>query len=99
MKVLALILLSLSLSGCGTLSLRAEYEHISHPTVSGEMHEDTLNQLNLLLRTERDGWYAEGGAGWNMNRHNGGGFMGPELTGTFRFGREFRLYRFAEWHP
>lgn len=90
------VLVTVLLSGCGVLSARLEYEHISHPTTR---EEDTLDQANFLVRTQREGWYLEGGVGYNLNRADGGGFYGPTLTGTFRFGREFVWHRYRDAMP
>ena len=83
----------LALTGCAT-SVLIEAEHISHPTVGRPFEkqgtqEDSLTQANLLLRWRHDGWYADAGAGYNLEPHKG--FYGPRLTGVARVGHEFQL--------
>lgn len=93
MKTRTLIPALLALTGCAS-SVLIEAEHISHPTVGRPFEkqgaqEDSLTQANLLLRWRQDGWYADIGAGLNLQRDKG--FYGPRITGTARVGHEFQL--------
>ena len=93
MKTSILIPALLALTGCAS-SILVEAEHISHPTVGRPFQkqgskEDSLTQANALLRWRQDGWYADAGLGWNMERKKG--FFGPSITGIARIGHEFKL--------
>jgi hypothetical protein len=92
---LAFLALTVALtSACTALpsGARLEVEHVSHPLagwpVSAKNTEDGLSQANAILRWQRGRTYVEQGLGYNLKGENGGGFYGPELTYTARFGVE-----------
>lgn len=87
MRALMILAATIALSGC--TSLRAEWEHTSHP-FAGEPfgpanEEDVLDTANLIARRQSGRFYTEAGLGWKLAD---GGFYGPELTFTYRAGVE-----------
>lgn len=96
----AMGVIALALGGCVSLphcdkqDVRAEVEHISHPTAgspwNGKYEEDWLNQLNLLGRCQSGRVYAEVGIGYKLGSprewDERGPMYGPPVTGTVRVG-------------
>lgn len=93
----AAMLLLTTCVGCASVSAVTEFEHVSHPLAgwpceSQHLTEDGVTQVNGLIRWRTaTGEYFDAGLGYNLKGRNGGGFYGPALTGTVRFGKEWRI--------
>jgi hypothetical protein len=83
------ILLVAALLFTGCASVRAEWEHTSHPFAGPPFgptnEEDNLDTINIIGRRQMGHAYVEMGVGYKLAD---GGFDGPELTFTSRFGVE-----------
>lgn len=101
METRALIAVAaLAFTGCAVLkpqAVQAELEHISHPLAGwpagGKYDEDSLTQVNTLLRWDIGGVTVENGLGYVVKD---GGFYGPRLTYTGRISKEFRFSKGAQ---
>ena len=76
------------LTGC--TSVKAEYEHISHPFAGPpfgpQSEEDWIDHVQLCAVKRAGRAYSEACAGYLLTD---GGFHGPRLTGGVRMGIEF----------
>lgn len=85
----------LALSACVAPTLRIEAEHISHPMAGWPVgpadEEAQITQMSALLHWQRGPWYASVGVGVKVYEKTPWDFVGPDMTGTVRIGREFRL--------
>ncbi len=74
---------------CDEMSLRGEYEHVSHPFAGfpfgAKDEEDALHTIGTVGRCSMGRGYVELGTGYKLRE---AGFYGPELTGTVRVGVE-----------
>ncbi len=90
MKIPALILAALSLTGCATVLIEAE--HISHPgagwPVGPASDESQLTQGNFILRWKKGAFYMDAGLGVKLYERHPRDFVGPKVTGTVRLGAE-----------
>lgn len=86
-KHAVLALAAVALTACS--SVRVEHEHLSHllagPPFGAKTEEDSLNTLNVIARRQMGRAYVEAGLGYKIGD---GGFYGPDLTFTSRFGIE-----------